>query len=32
MMAFAAAGALLLHVFLWGAGAAMLAMPRPWLR
>lgn len=32
MMAFAAAGALLLHVFLWGAGAAMLAMPRPWRR
>lgn len=32
MMAFAASGALLLHVFLWGAGAAMLAMPRPWRR
>ncbi|MFM8337078.1 MAG: hypothetical protein ACKODK_16085, partial [Opitutaceae bacterium] len=32
MMAFAASGALLLHVFLWGAGVAMLAMPRPWRR
>ena len=24
--------ALLLHVLFWGAGAALLAMPRPWRR
>lgn len=32
MIHFAVAFALLLHVVLWGAGAAMLAMPRPWRR
>jgi hypothetical protein len=32
MTALLTALALLLHVALWGAGAAMLATPRPWLR
>ncbi|MDP3073365.1 MAG: hypothetical protein Q8N18_23945 [Opitutaceae bacterium] len=32
MIHFAVAFALLLHVALWGAGAALLAMPRPWRR
>lgn len=32
MIHFAVAFALLLHVLFWGAGAAMLAMPRPWRR
>lgn len=32
MIHFAVALGLLLHVLLWGAGAAMLAMPRPWQR
>ena len=32
MIHFVVAFALLLHVVLWGAGAAMLAMPRPWRR
>lgn len=32
MIHFAVAFALLAHVLFWGAGAAMLAMPRPWHR
>ena len=32
MSAVFAALVLLLHVALWGAGSAMLVMPRPWLR
>ena len=32
MIHYAVAFGLLLHVLLWGAGAAMLAMPRPWRR
>jgi hypothetical protein len=32
MIFFAVALGLLLHVFLWGLGAAMLAMPAPWRR
>ncbi len=32
MIHFAAAFALLLHASFWGAGLAMLAMPRPWRR
>ncbi len=32
MIHFVVAFALLLHVLAWGAGAAMLAMPRPWRR
>jgi hypothetical protein len=32
MIHFVVAFALLLHVLFWGAGAAMLAMPRPWRR
>ena len=32
MMFFAVAFAALLHVFFWGAGLAVLAMPRPWRR
>jgi len=32
MQHFLVAFALLLHVLFWGAGAAMLAMPRPWRR
>src|SRR2546429_297465 len=32
MIHFAVAFALLLHAFFWGAGAAMLTMPRPWRR
>lgn len=32
MIHFVVALALLLHVFFWGAGAAMLVVPRPWRR
>ena len=32
MIHYAVAFALLLHVLFWGAGAALLAMPRPWRR
>lgn len=32
MIHYAVAIALLLHVLFWGAGAALLAMPRPWRR
>ncbi len=32
MIHYLVAFGLLLHVLLWGAGAAMLAMPRPWRR
>lgn len=32
MVFFVAAFALLLHVWWWGAGAALLVMPRPWRR
>ena len=32
MMYFALAFGLLLHVLFWGAGLAVLAMPRPWRR
>jgi hypothetical protein len=32
MIHFAVSFALLLHVLFWGAGAALLAMPRPWRR
>jgi hypothetical protein len=32
MIHFVVSFALLLHVLLWGAGAALLAMPRPWRR
>src|SRR5476651_2652184 len=32
MMFFIVAFALLLHVLFWGAGLAVLAMPRPWRR
>lgn len=32
MIHFVVAYALLLHLLFWGAGAAMLAMPRPWRR
>ncbi|MBL9201324.1 MAG: hypothetical protein JNL39_12505 [Opitutaceae bacterium] len=32
MIHFAVAFAVLLHVLFWGAGAALLAMPRPWRR
>src|SRR4051812_39526550 len=32
MIHYVVAFALLLHVVFWGAGAAMLAMPRPWRR